>query len=443
MTREADVVVVGGGLAGMAAAVRLAEASRRVTLVESRKRLGGRASSFVDATSGDAVDNCQHVAMGCCTEFLDFCQRTHTLQFFARETELKFRAPETSTYKFAATFLPAPLHLSWAFARLPFLTLSEKLRFAHGVYSLWKTSPDKLRGIPFDQWLADHHQPDRVIRRAWELLLVSALSESMDRIDTSYARKVLVDGFISTRHGWEVYRPLRPLDEIFTHHIAGYLESKGVRLLYGDAVQELEWSEAGITSAKLSSGQQVSGQQFVVAVPWHRLGGILGDQLVERCGLQQLEQIESAPITSVHLWTSAPILDSPHLVLVDCLGHWVFEHPAAEDGGEQHCYQVVISASRQLKQQSNSETIAAVWKELQQLLPKGAAAELQHARVVTEHRAVFSPLPGIDELRPQQQTLIPNLQIAGDWTQTGWPATMESAVRSGYLAAENILGQGP
>lgn len=436
---DCDVLIIGGGLAGLAAAGELARRDLKVRLLESRGRLGGRASSFVDHESGDMIDNCQHVAMGCCTAFLEFCRQFNMLDQFQRERELTFLAPSCPPYRFAAGWFPAPLHLSGAFLGLPYLALSEKWQFAMGVRTLWRSSPAALRGRSFGDWLREHGQSDRIIRRIWEVLLVSALSESMDRIDAAYARQVLVQGFLESRDGWEVYVPQRPLDELLTQFVLPGLQQLGVDVQFSTGVAELQGSGDALTAAKLNSGSAITASSYVLAVPWHRVQSMLSEQVFEALRLPNLNQIASAPITSVHLWVDRPLMSQRHVVLVDRLCQWLFEHPCHKPGQGMHRYQVVISASRMLSGWGREETIRQVWSELQQAFPQAAHALLSHARVVTEHRAVFSPLPGIDALRPSQQTSIPNLQLAGDWTQTGWPATMESAVRSGLQAARNIL----
>lgn len=449
-----SVLVIGGGVAGLAAATRLAEQGWRVTVLESRTRLGGRASSFVDQETGETIDNCQHVAMGCCTAFLDWADRVGILPLFQRETALTFLAPGVAPYRFAAGWLPAPAHLLGAFCGLPYLSWWEKLQFARGVRALQAADPAILRGVPLDRWLAQQGQSARVITRAWEVLLISALSESLDRIDAAYARKVLVDGFLATRTGWEVYRPLRPLEEMFSGRVQPALQQLGVELRLNAGVAKLEWLATAtgpqISGVLLRDGTRLQAEQYVLAVPWYRVNDLLGPELPTRAGLPDLAQIQAAPITSVHLWVDRPFLQQPHMVLVDRLCQWIFSSPEAAAGeGEPHrpqpCpspvarYQVVISASRMLAGNDRQAITERVWSELQEIFPAAQPARLWHARVVTEHRAVFSPLPGIDAYRPAQQTSIPNLQLAGDWTQTGWPATLESAVRSGELAAQNIL----
>ena len=426
----------------MAAAVTLVSAGQSVTLIESRKRLGGRASSFVDQESGETVDNCQHVAMGCCTAFLEFCRTTGLSDQLRRERQLTFLAPRHRPCTFTSAPLPAPFHLAPAFARIPYLSWSEKFAFGRAAAALAWSHPKTLQGRNFLTWLQDHGQTERLIRRVWEVLLVSALSESMDRIDASYARKVLVDGFLTNRTGWEVYVPRIPLDALFTDRVLPWLSERGAHIEMGTAVERLEFDGNRVLGVQLRDGRLINADQVIVTVPWHRLGQLLGPELLHSCQIPDSTQLQSAPITSVHLWLDQPLMPQRSVVLVERLCQWVFLHPEqpGQSGAAQQVwrYQVVISASRMLKGVSREETVARVWHELRDTFPEAANASLQHARVVTEHRAVYSPLPGVDAYRPSQKTAVANLFLAGDWTQTGWPATMESAVLSGNRAAQLI-----
>ncbi len=434
-------MIIGGGLAGIAAATALAEHGFAVSLFEARSQLGGRAGSYHDRGSDEIVDNCQHVSMGCCTNLRKLCRSLRIESSFEMQTELHFISPDGSSTRFSEGWLPAPLHLSGAFLRLPYITFREKRLFATAVRSLAKASQQQLRGKCFADWLREHDQTDTLIRRVWEVVLVSALSESLDRIDAAYARKVFVDGFLANREGWRVEIPNASLDEIYSKATATKLESLGVRVIPQSRLRTFHSSEGLIRGAQFSDEKVVAADEFILAVPHHQVGKLLPKEFSGHPTVQMLEQIETAPITSVHLWLDRRLTDLQHAVFVDKLSQWMFARSATskEQSDGTHRYQIVISASRNLSEMKNEEIVHAVMHELAEVWSEAGNAELIHSRVITEKRAVFSVTPGIDELRPQQQSPVPNLQFAGDWTQTNWPATMEGAVRSGYLAAENVL----
>lgn len=452
-----DVLIVGGGLAGLATAVALADEGLKVLLLESRPRLGGRASSFEDSVTGELIDNCQHVAMGCCTNFWHLCRVTGLDSAFRKEPFLTFVGPPDPTGKripefcrFEAATFPlgsAPFHLSSTFAGLTYLSSQDRFAIVCGLLAILSDRPQVNDQRSFADWLRVNQQPTSTIERFWEIVLVSALSESLDRISYASARKVFVDGFLANRAGWEVWLPTVPLDVLYSDRLHPWLTERGVKVCLKTGVERLMEEGGRICAVELRNGERLSAQQFVLAVPHHRLLDLLPNSLRQQREIAAVEQIESAPIASVHLWFDRPITLLPHAVLVGRLSQWVFNRSCAGNAGPSASspsgcyYQVVISNARSLASRPHSEVVDEVVAELKSVWPWASDARLLHSRVVVEHHAVFSPLPGSDEVRLPQQSPISNLQFAGDWTRTGWPATMEGAVRSGFLAAENVLKQ--
>ena len=447
---ERDVIVVGGGLAGLASAVALTEAGFHVTLLESRPRLGGRASSIVDAATGTVIDNCQHVSMGCCVNFQKLCRLTGTSDLFAVEPELHFIARDGKRNRLRNLGLPAPAHLAISFAAISYLSWRDKLSLARGVRALvLGKAPESGR---FSDWLADQRQSRELIERFWTVVLVSALGESLDRIDFQYARQVFVQGFLRHRDAWQVHLLTIPLGEFYDRHLARWLKGRGAVVECKAGVAELELSadEQRVAAVHLRDGRRLAAEEFVLATAQDRADALLPMVVKQSHPFAGLSGLETAPITSVHLWLDRELTPLRHAVLVDRVGQWVFNRTAilrdASSPGE-FAYQVVISNSRAVRDAfqtpqangSQQQLIDTIWRELREIWPEAASARVLHARAITEHRAVFSVLPGIEHLRPPQQTPLINLQLAGDYTQTGWPATMEGAVRSGFLAAGNIL----
>ncbi|MEW4488869.1 hydroxysqualene dehydroxylase HpnE [Thalassoglobus sp. JC818] len=442
VVRSTRVAVIGGGLAGIAAAATLAREGFQTTLYESRKTLGGRAGSYLDRQSGEEIDNCQHVSMGCCTNLQAFCEMLGLEEFFSEERELVFIGPDNSQTTFGESFLPAPFHLTSSFKKLPYLSWKEKREFASGIRALSKTDPAQLSGVSFESWLKQHGQSDSVIQRVWHVVLVSALSESISRIDARYAQKVFFDGFLSNRQGWRVLIPNRSLAEIYSSAARERMNEFGLNVELNTRLDELQGNQKQVEVAKFRNREQlVEADEFILAVPPHQIGKLVSSEVASGLPVEQFEQIETAPITSVHLWFDREITPMRHAVLVDRVGQWLFNRQdlTEQAGDDVHRYQVVVSDSRNFDAKSSDEIISTVVDELKEIWPATKSAKIVHSRVITERRAVFSAVPGIDSLRPQQSTAVDNLFLAGDWTQTGWPATMEGAVRSGFLAAESLL----
>ncbi len=450
------VIIIGGGLAGLAAAVGLASQGVACRILESRQQLGGRASSFIDSATGELVDNCQHVSMGCCTNLTHFCKTIGASDNFRREKSLTFMGPTGRSTVMQAAPLPAPLHLLPSLASLHWLTWKERLRLLLGLSSLLRTPSAKLRGVRLSDWLAQHKQSERICSGFWHLVLVSALSESLDRIDASYARKVLLDGFARNRTGWEVLVPTTSLTDLSDKFAASWLTRHGVQIDRSAGVEAIHGGPDRVTHLTTRTGETIPIEEVIVTVPPYRLlpmletclnvaffsekGRPVSEKKATDMGWPVLAAIETAPIASVHLWFDRPLTNLPNAVLVDRLSQWMFNRSIENHKpGEPWYCQVVISASRDVEALGSDATLTQVANELREIWPATRDAQLLRGRLVVERRAVFSVTPGIDAIRPAQQSPTPNLQLAGDWTQTGWPSTMESAVRSGYLAAENVL----
>lgn len=431
-----SVLILGGGLAGLAAATALAAHGQRVTLLESRNRLGGRAGSFHDAASGQLVDGCQHVSMGCCTNLAHFCRTVGVSHLLAPQRRLYFMTPDRRISILQGDHWPAPLHLARSFVRAHYLTVAEKMRIAFGLACLRLTSPQA--DPPFLDWLQRHHQTQPTIDRFWGLVLVSALNETPDRIGLRYARKVFVEGLLGHRRGFEVEIPLVPLGRLYGTELQTWLQHHDVEVRLQHAVRSMQIQNHRVSAVQLRSGEEVPVDLCIAALPFQRLLEVLPPALIEaEPYFGQLRQLQTSPITSVHLWWDRPITDLPHVVLIDAVGQWVFNRGETAPG--EHYFQVVVSAARGLREGGNERAQALIVQELRELFPEARSATLLRARVVTEHDATFSAVPGVDRWRPVQTSPIDNLFVAGDWTATGWPATMESAVRSGYLAAEALL----
>jgi squalene-associated FAD-dependent desaturase len=443
LPKKPRVAIIGGGLAGLASAVALAERDCSIELFESRRKLGGRAGSFTDSASGESIDHCQHVAMGCCTNFLDFCRRTGIDDLLQRHQTLHFFGPDGRRSDFRPSgWLPAPLHLAGPLFSLKFLSLTDKISIARAMLRLVRMQQCAAADAPTVMtWLRQQGQNETVIQRFWQVVLVSALGESLDRASMLAARKVFLDGFLRHRTSSHALVPKVSLAELYDDRVATWLRSQGVQIHLQSSIEALLGNAGQIRGIQVASGQ-CEFDFVILAIPWRRVAALMPEPVriaVDPIG--QFAAIAGAPITAVHLWFDRPITDLPHATLVGRLSQWVFPHTKKSNNDGEHYYQIVISASHNLAGRSRDAIVEEVSAELTAAFPDASRARLLRAQIVTQHDAVFSCSPAVEAIRPSQKTSVRNLFLAGDWTATGWPATMEGAVRSGYLAAEALLAQ--
>jgi squalene-associated FAD-dependent desaturase len=443
-----SVIVIGGGLAGLSSAVALAEAGFRVRLLEKRPHLGGRAASYV-LPGGETVDNCQHVTLGCCTNLDDFYRRVgaaNQIRFFDR---LLFAAPDGRRGSIASVALPPPLHMAPSFAFFPLLGWADKRGIAQALLAIARSGgrPADLsaggagENVTMLAWLQKHRQTDRAIRRFWEVILVSALDEKLDRIDARYGIDVFWKAFLSTRGGYRVGIPRVPLGELY-EGCRKALAGQGGEVQLRAGVRGFLVVDRRVEGVEREDGTVETADYYLAAVPQDALPELLPAEVVEREPVfLNLRNLRTSPITGVHLWFDRTVMSEPFLTLLDSTTQWVFNKTqlyGGEENGGQYL-QLVISASYSLAARSRQEIIALCLEELREVLPATRQATLVKGTVVKEMSATFSPAPGSDRWRPVQKSPLSGLFLAGDWTLTGWPSTMEGAVRSGYLAAEAIL----
>ena len=446
-----SVAIVGGGLAGLAAACALCESGFRVTLFERRPYLGGRASSYEHPGTAEVVDNCQHVLFKLCTNLIAFYKQIgieDKIRWFDRMT---FIEPGGRQSILKPSFLPAPFQVTPSFLGFKFLNLGDKIMLSCGLAALIARQP-KDDGTSFQEWLQRHHQTQNAIERFWKPILVSALSEDMDRIAVPYAAQVVRESMKSS-DARAMGIPSVPLTELY-NAAREYITNHGGSVRVRNTVQSFLATESG-ARLKLQDSEE-KFDYAVLAVPFDSLTKLLPDSPDSRDLRENLSHFETSPITGVHLWFDRQITDLPHAVLLERTIQWMFhksmllertsvptstrDRPGESE--ERPSYvELVVSSSKSLIEKSRQEIIDVALSEFREFFPAARDAKLVKATVIKEVNATFSPRPGIERYRPSSKTPWPHIFLAGDWTATGWPATMEGAVRSGYIAAEKITSK--
>ncbi len=356
--------------------------------------------------------------------------------------KLTFIGPAGEVCCFAASrWLPAPLHLAPGLQKLAYLTREDRRAISRAMWRLMRTPLDDLAQGPTARlWLEHQGQSERAIELFWSVVLVSALGESLEHASMAAARKVFVDGFLAAAEAYVVQTPQAPLGELIGKRLPAWLERQGAMLQGGAAIERINADADGRFHIDVSGTTRGPFDRVVIATTWRRVAELLPSAWRERLPwLAGLESWPAAPITGAHLWFDRPLTELPHAVLVGRLGQWLFNRSSCPRGAVgEHYYQVVISASRDLAGRDREAVARELCDELRAIWPAAREAKLLRYRIVTEPMAVFSVRPGSTALRPAQHTAIEGLFVAGDWTATGWPATMEGAVRGGYLAAEGV-----
>ncbi len=434
-----SVGIIGGGLAGLAAGCALADAGLKVTVFERRPYVGGRASSYEHPGTGEVVDNCQHVLLGCCTNLVHFYDRLGVSDEIRWFDELTFLEPGGRASRFAPTsLLPAPMHNVPSFIRAKMLSARDKLVIARAMFAMSRGLPDS--GDDFLSWLRRHGQTERAIERFWKTVLVSALNEDLDRVSSRYAAQVFRESFMNSAEAGRMGVPSIPLSQLYSAAI-DYIRSRHGEVLLRCGANALNACSTGVTISTASRERQFD--YAVLAAPFQSVAALLPSDSVAQQLREKLAHFESSPITGIHLWFDREITPLPHAVLLDRTIQWMFQKSKFqhEREGPGSYIEVVVSASKSLVQKSREEVLEIALRELAEFFPLVKEAKVLKAVVIKEVHATYSVLPGLDRFRPDVKTGWPNLFLAGDWTASGWPATMEGAVRSGYLAAEAITGQ--
>ena len=413
-----NVLIAGGGLAGLSAAAALGGAGFDVDLFEMRPFIGGRATSYnapaVEGEIAETIDNCQHVLLRCCVNLIDFYNRLGVRDRIHFYREFYFIEPGGRTSVLRRGRLPAPLHFAGSFLRLHCLSRADKIGIARAMSAMRRerTRRKDLDRISMLDWLLQKRQTPRAIDRFWRQVLVSAINEDLDRMAAVHGFQVFIDGFLAKADSYEMGIPAVPLGQLYSAD--AWKRLPNVRIYERATVERID------AEGFIVNGERHTGEVAICALPFERL---------ESVGLPA-PKLEHSPITGIHLWFDREITNLPHATLLDRTIQWMFN----KDSGRY--LQLVVSASRDLTNLSRSEIVELAIGDLRLYFPRVRDAQLVKSHVVKEQRATFSAAPETEALRPGCITSIPKVLLAGDWTRTGWPATMEGAVRSGYIAAE-------
>ena len=450
---RADVVVIGAGFAGLSAATRLAEAGHAVVVVEQAPRLGGRATSFIDRDSGERVDNGQHALFGCYRETYEFLARIGARDLAPLQPRLSLTMADDRGRSATLTCprLPAPWHLVTGLLRWSAIGIADRasaLRIASFLRQVRADGPRAAAAsVPANQtaaeWLRERGQTHALCDWLWNPLALAALNQSPETAAAAPFVRVLAELFAPDPRASAIGLPIVPLDELYGPASAAFLEARGGKVLTKVAGTVM-LNDAGRVGGVRAGDDVIAAPAVISTVAWHAFDkiwdGAPPHALTEIAG--RAAAMRSSPILTVNLWFDPPVSPDlgPFVGFVGGPMHWVFNKAAIARDGASHL-SVVASGADDLTNLDNSRATAAAVEQLGRALPALRAHKLRRSVVVREHRATFSLAPG-EPPRPAAATQLSGFYLAGDWTDTGLPGTIEGAVQSGHAAAACLLSRG-
>jgi hydroxysqualene dehydroxylase len=454
---QLDVLIVGGGLAGIAAALDCADAGARVALVEVRRRLGGAAYSF--ERDGLSIDNGQHVFLRCCTAYRELLRRLGSEQgvLLQERLQIPVLGPGAEPFVLRRNGLPAPLHLAGSLLRYPHLAPAQRFSAARAALALGRLKLDDpaLERQTLGEWLAAHAQSPAALARLWDLIALPTLNLPAAQASLGLGAFVFQTGLLASASAGDIGFHERPLSETIAEPALRTLESAGVQVHLGWRAESIERAGSGLRVRGAGATDAVDphdtpgapgtrrddgllAQAVIVAVPHARAAGLLETLAPDVAG--GLRAMESSPIVNLNVIYDRPVCEHRFAAGVDTPVQYLFDRTAA-GGVPPGCQYLAVSlsaAEREMRM-SVDELREHYLPALSVLLPRAREARVESFFVTREHAATFRATPGIARLRPRARTSTPGLVLAGAWTDTGWPATLEGAVISGHTAARSAL----
>ena len=431
------VLIIGGGFSGLAAGVSLAERGVEVLLLERRNHLGGRAYSFIDSRTGSAVDNGQHLFMGCYHHTIAFLRKINCLDRlkFQDRPRVDFLDRRDGFFKFECPPLPAPLHAVAGLLRMKGLTLGDKLRALNVGRAI--RSNGALEPLTVDQWLDKLGQSERVRERFWYPMVIATLNEDPQVASARMLKRVLEEAFGGDSSGTSIGIARVGLSDLYTGGARDFIESRGGQVTTAAEVRRLVVERGSVVAVELKSGERIETDCYISAVPPSAFLQMLDEDTARE--FQPIAKLETSPIVSINLWFDRPVIDREFTGLIGTRCQWVFNKDLIlSPARETNQIAVIISAARDFVDWTREALVEMALSELHEMLPASREAKLIQSAIVKEREATMAHTVESDLLRPGARTSISNLIMAGDWTNTGLPATIESAVLSGHIAAEIV-----
>jgi hydroxysqualene dehydroxylase len=457
-----SIVIIGGGLSGLSAAVELCASGHKTLVLEQDQHPGGRTYSFIDAATGDLIDNGQHLMMGCyhATRRYMHIIKSDDLALLQPNLHIGFLHPNGSDFHFSCPPLPAPLHMLGGLMKFKGIPLKDRLKMLGVAKQLFYSSHIKekeLDKINVKEWLIKLGQPDLSRKFLWDVINIGALNNRPENVSALMLFRVLRAVFLGRREYSSLIIPHAPLNNVLVDPAVDFVKQHGGNVLTGRLVTKFNLQNGNIISVLTKDGTEFYANVFVSVVPWYGLNRLLcssglGFESVIKTPSGKVfdwDRFKSSSIISIQLWFDRKIMDEEFAALIDTRVQWIFDKKRKISGvinyetvkqqkeNKQHL-SLIISGAQEFVEMSKEDLLTIVMQDLQRVLPKSKNAKIVHSVVIKEKRATFTPSPGLEEMRPLPRTSISNFFLGGDWTNTGLPASIESAVLSGKKAAELV-----
>lgn len=439
-----DVIVIGGGLSGLSAAVDLALGGISVLVLEQRQHPGGRAYSFVDATTGDVVDNGQHLMMGCyhATRWMLKTIGSERLATLQPSLHIDFLHPVRGSSSLHCLSIPPPFHLLVGMLNLRTLSLRDRLRLLRVGLAIRRNPEDiepTIAPLTVHQWLDSLGQSEENKKYLWDIIAIGSLNDDPRDVSALLFYRVLRSAFMGKRENSALLIPRVGLSDLVVRPSVEYIRSRGGDVRVNCSAEEARYEGSRMKGVRCADGSTLEARAFISAVPWYAVGSLLPPAQGES-PKSAVGRFQSSPIITINLWFDREIMKEEFVALLDSRVQWVFNKSRiyrSNDSTRQYL-SLVISGAALFITMEPDELLAVALEDLSKVLPQTRSARLIHSLVIKEKRATFSPHPEIEPFRPSVETQFSNLFLAGDWTKTGYPATIEGAVLSGRRAAQGV-----
>ncbi|MDI6802218.1 MAG: hydroxysqualene dehydroxylase HpnE [Bacteroidota bacterium] len=440
----ADVIVIGGGLSGLAAAIKLSLSGAKVVLLEQKSILGGRTYSFTDSKTGDEVDNGQHILVGAYHKTLKYLELIGTKHFLKRQSKprLYFHHQQKGLHIFEISNLPKPFDITAAMLNYKILSFRERNKLLRVGLELkrWNEKFErKLSQLSVDSWLDSLNQSDEAKRSFWNPIVISVMNETPSRASALLFARSLRNTFLDKKIDADVLIPTVGQTKLYVEQAVELLKKNKSEVITNAKVKSIIVSDGAAVGVE--AVKKIKSKYIISSVPYYNVAQLIPKNYLNHIMFNELNLFESSPIVSINLWFDKNVIDIEFVGLINRNLQWIFNRRRiSEDTTKPENYiSAVISAARDEIKLTKDELVKMAVGELKEVFPDCRNAQLTNAIVIKEKRATYSATNEVESIRPNPTTPIKNFYLAGDWTNTGLPATIEGAIQSGFKCAELVI----